>query len=54
MSREIDLDRLLSMPEQCIKFVMDFYDIPRDIAIEYYLDEIKAAERLLAKEIIKG
>lgn len=52
MRREMDLDRLLAMSESAINFVMYFYDVSRDIAIEYYLDEVKAAEQLLSKEII--
>jgi hypothetical protein len=35
------------MQEKAIKFVMHFYSIDRQTAIQLYVDEIKAAESLL-------
>lgn len=35
------------MSEKAIEFVMKFYNIDREIALQLYMDEIEAAERLL-------
>ena len=38
------------MSEAAIDFVVNFYCIPRHIALKYYQDEIEAAEQLLQHE----
>ena len=37
------------MYENAIKFVMDFYQVSREIAVELYWDEVEAFMRLSAK-----
>lgn len=35
------------MNEKAVEFVMQFYNIDREIAVQLYADEIKAVEHLL-------
>jgi hypothetical protein len=37
------------MYENAIKFVMDFYQVSREIAVELYWDEVEAFMRLSVK-----
>lgn len=36
------------MNEKAVEFVMQFYSIDRETAVQLYMDEIKAAEILLS------
>jgi hypothetical protein len=37
------------MREKAIEFVMNFYNIPRSLAVDFYEDEIEAYEQFLSR-----